>query len=354
MRLLVITLALFVATGPLQAQDADPDPIKTALGTMRRGGYQAATQIAAGIMVKAPKEHCPGTALWLGQMRKALAPLDLNKPPASWPALDLDALLYKNPAFWRMVFETYQGDPMLWTLVAGLQMAAGEGYHASDTLRMVIHSPNRPQVIRRTLAQVHGPIGNLLKLSQTRLRQGFPLHDKGDFEGAIKIYKEVLASWPQEGWAHFELGQSVRAQQMKKDPATAQLSNEHHAACRRHNPRMWKAWQGSGKVLEGLRGLKLKMLPAWAKMEQGKELPAAFGDIAAGAQQAELHSIAILARMLAADHQGKAGEGYHAFMAKSLRALAPGEAIEALLVDIQKPDRKLFSPARHERPVPPK
>ena len=142
---------------------------------------------------------------------------------------------------------------------------------------------------------------------------------------------------------------------MKKDPKQALAVNAHHAACRRHNPLMWQAWQGSDRtVINGLMGLKLRLLPAWAKMMQGRDLTNAFSDIAAGAQQAGLHQMAIFSAMLATDHRGKYAEGYHALIAKSLRALAAGKPTEALLEAIVKPGRKLFSPAKHEKPAQPK
>ncbi len=96
MRHLLITIVLLVPSfNPLLAQEPvqPADPMRSALASMRRQGLSATTQIVTGIMARAPKEHFPGTAAWIVQHRAALLTIDPNKPPATWPRLDLDNLV---------------------------------------------------------------------------------------------------------------------------------------------------------------------------------------------------------------------------------------------------------------------
>ena len=90
---------------------------------------------------------------------------------------------------------------------------------------------------------------------------GIALYDHGDKAGAIKKYRDALAVWPQNSFAHYELGFTLRALAMaakgekvpknglKIQPGDKSLKlpevEQHFTRSRRHDPLRWEAYQGS-------------------------------------------------------------------------------------------------------------
>src|SRR2546425_438669 len=72
-----------------------------------------------------------------------------ESPPDKWPALDVDALVSRNPNFWRAYFEIAPGDPGLMLLHAGLLLSAGEATRASYLLVVAGQRPGVPKEIQQ-------------------------------------------------------------------------------------------------------------------------------------------------------------------------------------------------------------
>src|SRR5579883_2552972 len=109
------------------------------------------------------------------------------------------------------------------------------------------------------------------KKSNALVEQGIKLHDQGDYAGALKKYDEALALWPANGFAHYERGTTLYAQELvaageKVPPPGTVLVNSGRkpsaavaaafARARRHDPLQRYAYQGDDpEVLRGLQAL---------------------------------------------------------------------------------------------------
>lgn len=345
-------LAAMLCAAPATGQEAPTPPasVPEALVAMRKDVWGFVDLFVKSQLAVDPAQY-PGIAAWvadLDALRRAIA----DKPPAEWQ-VDPDKLTTSNPNYWAMVYEVYPGDPMLLNLTAALRMMGGEGYRARHCTALAECAPGRPALLRRNTGRLNWWLHQLFRLSREAIQHGIAKHDARDFDGAIAIYRAHLAEWPQDGLAHYELGQSL----MARDPKSILEADAPHvteyALSRRHHPMEWMAWQGLGTdMVEKMGILRSDVTPAWTAIQQRTADAAAVARFSEGVQKLAVHDLALIARQTLAGMQLGYSKADRECIATSLRALVPGEVTEKTIGRLSGPEPPIRSITRFEGPAP--
>ena len=292
----------------------------------------------------------PGIKSWLEDYHKVINSLPLNKSNEDWGPLDLDALVSKNPHFWRMTYEIFPGDPGLMLLHASLLMAGGELTRAGQIASLAIQRPGIPKPF---LAGFNSILSHLQKVNEKAnavVFAGIKLYDEGDYGGALKKYQDAIDTWPQNSFAWYEAGLTMMQQERiatgKKPLANDQvalhsdekLSKEvQHAfqQARIHDPLQQKAYQSDDKeVLAAFSVLNKKAFPAWEKMNQNRNKPSSeesLTELAAAFQEAQLHELALASRQMLIVRRNRFLAEDQPFIAASLRKLIPEDESDTII-----------------------
>ena len=340
-----IWLACLVAAS---GQTPPPDDVAKTMDSARANGWRLA-QISIQNLEAGKSDDFPGIACWLKDLDRATKGIDLKVSSDKWPAIDTDALVDHNPNFWRAYYEIAPGDPGLAMLHGGLLLTAGEATRASHLAAVALQRPGIPKPVQQGLEYLIASAQSYGAKSNDLVTRGTKLHDKEDYEGALKEYRAALALWPQNGWAHYEVGYTLREQKMvqagqKKLPPNTIVENgpqnapEVEAAfarSRKYDPLQWKAYQGSDpEALKALFPLAKKGMPAWQKLIKNvkqKQKDEVLEDLAAALQEAGIHDLALATRQILVARRKTYAPADHPFITTSLRKLAPGKQTEQIL-----------------------
>jgi tetratricopeptide (TPR) repeat protein len=235
---------------------------------------------------------------------------------------------------------------------AGLLLACGEATRAQYVTQFYHFRPGIPKSIDSVLASLAHAARQAAKPSDAATQAGVELFDAGDYAGAVKKYREALRLWPQNGWAWYELGFTIRTQQWAaagvktaplnsvriNDTVTAKFSPEVAAAfadSRRHTPFQFMAYQGGDQaVIQGFMALVQKVQPAMKTLGEANDqatVDQALQQLAEGCQEAGIHEMALVCRQILVARRGRYDRSDHPFIAASLRKLVPGPETEAVL-----------------------
>jgi hypothetical protein len=346
---LVLLVGLSLALNHSPAGDRPATSPSKELNAARETGWRLALVVVEKLEPSDAKKF-PGIRTWLDDFRKMTKGIDPDTHPARWPALDVDALVSQNPNFWRAYFEIAPGDPGLALLHAGLLLSAGEATRASYLIAVARQRPGIPKEIQKGFQAILAHAQKVAERPDALIRQGIKLHDKEDYDGALRKYREALALWPQSGLAHFEIGLSLYHKQLiaagEKPPSAdsvivnaGQKPNAAvagaYASARRHDPFQFKAYQGAdAEVLRGLKALVKKGLPAWQKLAANRDKLVeneTLQQLTAGCQEANIHELALVVRQVLVARRGRYDPTDHPFFSTSVRKLAPGRQTEEVL-----------------------
>jgi hypothetical protein len=315
-----------------------------------RGAGWEVTLVVVGKLEAGAQKMSPGIRAWLKDFRKASRGIDVKIAADKWPAMDIDALVSRNPNFWQAYYEIAPGDPGLMLLHAGLLLSAGEATRSSQLIVVAGQRPGIPKALQERFETLLAHTQKVAEKPGVLIEQGIKLHDKGDHAAAIKKYKEALSLWPQSGFAHYEFGLSLRCQELiaagEKPPATDDVivnggpknSKEVTAAfarARQHDPLQFRAYQGDDEALiRGLLALVKSGVPAWEKLVKNRQKQVddeILQQLAAAFQEANIHELALAVRQILAARRGRYVPDDHPFIAASIRKLAPGAQTEMVL-----------------------
>jgi tetratricopeptide (TPR) repeat protein len=294
----------------------------------------------------------PGTQAWLADYRVAAKKFQNPPKPGQLPSLDVDKLVTHNQNFWLAHYEVAPGDVGLNCLHAGLLLAAGEARRAQCLLAIAEQRPGIPAEFGKNIGILIAHCDKAGEGSNALVAESIELHDAGDYAAALTKLNEAIALWPQNGFAHYELGLTLYQQQAKaagKEPSAntstkVQINSglpqskevlAEYALARRHDPFQFRAWQGTDQeVIQGLMALLKKGMPAWEKLMETRPKPVAdetLEQLAAALQESGTHDLALVARQVLIARRGRYDRPDHPFMSASLKKLAPGDEIDALL-----------------------
>jgi tetratricopeptide (TPR) repeat protein len=316
----------------------------------RQASWMLTSQLIK-VLDEGDADKWPGTQTWLKDFRDQTKGIGKDMPVAKWPAVDLGKLVDHNPNFWRMYYEIAPADPMMTLIHAGLLLSQGEAMRAAYVLELGQHRPGIPKEAKQAMQALQHTAIAALKETNALTNEGIKLFDQGDYDGALKKYREALAICPQNGSTNYELGYTLRTQAAiaRGEPVgkqgevkvngTFNDSPEVTAAfaqSRRHDPLQFMAYQGKDpEVIKAFLAMAKTVRPAWKTLREkgisAEEEYHALKDLSEGFSEAGVHDLALFARQLmAARRNGYAPEDYPILVA-GLRKLAPGEAIEAVL-----------------------
>jgi tetratricopeptide (TPR) repeat protein len=324
------------------------------LANARQFGWRAAAPLMDNLGQSDAKKF-PGLQAFYKDYRKVGKDVRPDRPPDQWPPIDTDALLTRNPNFWRAGFEIRPGDPAWLYTQAGLLLSAGEAARAQQVLVLARQSRGLPREVRKAVEQMLRVAEQVIRDANEAVASGIELYDRGDKPGAMKRYRDALTIWPQNAFAHYELGLTLRARAMEargepvpklgtiqvneKLPETPEVE-DHFARSRQHDPLRWQAYQGSGPdVLSRLMALQpcLKAWEAIASSGDRRVTDDLLAQFAEGCQQAGIHDLALVAKQLVVARRGHLSRDDHAFISMSLRKLVPGPQAEATLRFLDNP-----------------
>jgi tetratricopeptide (TPR) repeat protein len=345
----VFALAALLASALLPQPAIAAEAISD-LDAARRTGWKTAFTVIEKLDEGDHKDF-PGIEAWLKDFRKQTQGLDCKAAPEKWPAVDIEALVTHNPNFWRAQYEIRPGDPGMGLLHAGLLLGCGEAARAMHVIEFYGFRPGIPKEIGGALAGLHQVTKQARKKADALTEAGIELFDKGDYAGAVKKYRESLKVWPQNGWAYYELGYTLRTQEqiaagekpmlgnaIQINPKNAKFSAEVSAAfsnSRRYAPFQDMAYQGNDQaVIQGLFALGKKVQPAMKaliKADDPASLARASQQLSEGCQEASIHDLALVSRQLLVACRGRYDPSDHPFITTSLRKLAPGPETDATL-----------------------
>jgi hypothetical protein len=342
------------STAPVEASihtvepEALPEALDEATPTLdesRRAGWTFASH-ALKRLDEADNEDFPGIEGFLKNIRILRDCVDPAEPSSAWVEFDVDGLVSRNPHFWATVYEIAPGDPGIIIIHAGFLLSAGESRRASILLALTRHCPDPGEQMRAVFAGMHGQASLVLREGEQMVAEGVKDFDEGDREAALAQFEKATSLWPQNGLAHYETGLTILAEELEADGATAEPGTiwlnadpkygvqaaPHFAAARRHDPLLWRAYQGNDPDLIGaILPLGEHVIPAWGKILADDVDDEVLMDFAKGCQDAELDELALIARQVIVARRGRFEPSDHPFIAKSLRRLAPSEVTEATL-----------------------
>jgi hypothetical protein len=347
-RLLVITAGIVVcmsAAGPRAQVDASPHELHKG----RQSGWRMA-QLVIEKLQKIDATKFPGIHAWLKELQDATQGVDVNVAPDKWPALDLDKMVTRNPMFWRAYYEIAPADPGLMLLHASLLLTAGE---ATRTIHLVLVAGQHrsvPAELFETFDVLLANAQTAHKASNEIVFAGNKLFDQKDFAGALKKHQEALKLWPQNGFAHYEYGLTLReveraaAGEKPIEPdkliinAGIENSPEVDAAfakARKHDPFQIKAYQGKDQaVIRGFMAMVKTGLPAWRRIvsdRKSKVDDAVLIEFAGACQDARIDELALAVRQVCVARRGRYKSEDHPFITTSLKRLAPGKETDETL-----------------------
>lgn len=335
-------LCLGAGAGLAQVRDAraaDSPAVRT-FQDARRQGWQGALLIL-GALENSDAKSFPGIRAFAEDCRSVERIVNARMTADRLPAVDADVMVTRNPNFWRAFYETAVADPAFLYLYAGLLMTGGEAHRAAYVLILARQRPGVPKDVRRNNQLLLDQALAVIEEGDRAVQAGIKVFDAGDLDTAARAYREALAWWPQNSWAEYELGFTLRTREearnagasRKSAPAWPPEALDHFAASRRHDPLRWEAYQGNERdMTEAMLSLKQRVLPAWDKIKTDAGVD---DDVllrfAEGCQSAGIHDLALVARELVVARRGRYSPADHPFISTSLRKMAPGDRAELTL-----------------------
>jgi hypothetical protein len=335
---------LLLWVGLAQGQDSGKTTISSnpkLVFQLRKAGWTTAIEMLSKIE-KADKEKFPGIHDFAAEVRRIERRIDASKPKHEWNLFEASSLIHQNPNFWRAMYETDPNEPAFQFVHFGLLLTSGEIDQSRNVIHLLLHNTTIQKQDRDRLKWFDSLTSQMLADIFRHLSQGIKLHDAKDFEAAIKIYEDVLKTWPQCSSAQYEIGYSKRMGQ--GDPGV------HFANCRRLNPLNLAAHQGSYSPDVFLARQQVdQVIQLWnsnikKKTTIGDDILLRFSEGCQSAAPIEprFHELALTARQVLVARKGKYDIQDYEFIARSLRELAPGDTTEETIRRLQDQSIELF------------
>jgi hypothetical protein len=322
------------ATDPKGANAGGPAIAKTPgtrLAAARRYGWQVAEYVVKNLE-SSDERRFPALRAFARDYREATKGLDTSAPPGSWPAIDLDKLVARNPNFLRAQYEVRPGDPGWMSLHVGMLLGAGEVTRARQFLLVARQRKGVPQWMREAFEALQKLSDAVLEDADLAAESGVKAAEAKEDDEAIRRFEEALATWPNNARAHFELAQVLRLRALvEKDPkvkaAMTATIEDHLARARRHDPMLVQAYQGPSRaMLDHMLALRMAQ-PCWGQLDTGEHkfvadtLLLQFSEACA---KADVHDLALAARQIVISRRGFVDLSDLGFIEGSLDALVPG------------------------------
>ena len=312
----------------------------------RQMGVTMAQLFNQGLTTHADDDF-PGTTAWLKGDGKIFDDLDKDHPTDDWRHLDAEKRVLHSPEFWQMYYEVAPADEGLAMLQAGCLLACGESKRATAVLRIVLMRGDVNPDMKKYFVAVMRSAEDFNRPSYAIVQDGLKLHDAGKFDTALEKYDEALKLWPQNGWAHYEQGFTLR---MKSDDFRSSHQDiaevlRAFAKSRRFDPFQFAAWQGHKDAVPGMVTMMTEVHPLWDKclksldFQMTDEELKKFGE---QLQEAQVDDLALVTRQVLVSRRGRYAPEDHPFISLSLRRLVPDDRTEKTLGKLAGSTLKAF------------
>lgn len=318
----------------------------------------------------------PAIAAWLRDYEKVRQDVEAVAPESSFPKLDSEKLVTRNPNFWAASFEVAHGDPGFALLHSSLLLCGGEAQRAAVFAALGLQRPDVPEDFRQALGEIIAHARAAQARSFALVQAGVKLHDARTFGAALEKYDQALAEWPANGWAAYERGLTLRMKalaEVEAPLATEGLTGPGEdlpsdppeviaafAQARRHDPFQIMAYQGEDpQIVARLMTLVRVGLPIWETIRKQPDSPVTreqLRDLSEACRDAEIPDFAVGVRQQLLARNFRLHPDDTVLVARCLRQLAPA-SVDLVLARLESeatlPSRLIVDTGHSVEPLHP-
>ncbi len=345
----LVTIVLLVCLGlsgaPARSATAESFP---ELQAAQRAAWETLGILAQGMTGSDPRRF-PGLDAWLKEYRSLGG--FIGKPPQNAPLRKLDPERYvtRSSTFWRAYFEQAPGDACTLLWHGALLLAGGEASRAAYVLLLARQAQDVEKPIAEAIDGLLEHAHLVVQRGAQRVAEAAKLHDEGDPAASADRLRTLIAAWPANALAHYELALAYASRQYsdagRKPPARARLSIHSdlpasaevasaYARARAHDPLLIRAYQGNETAAgDVLLVLGKSVRPLWdiiARDTQAGASDETLWKLADALRDAGLAELSLTAAQVLIGREGSYDDADRKFIAENLKRLAPG-AVEAVL-----------------------
>jgi tetratricopeptide (TPR) repeat protein len=126
----------------------------------------------------------------------------------------------KNADYWRACMEMQAGNQLITATKVFILVAQGELDYANQYLDIVDMFSKSGNIPNRYLEELKKRMQLFSNQLNKEIQKGIEQHDKGNYQTAIDIYKNILSIYPKSAWALYELYYSQNALEVKENKMT--------------------------------------------------------------------------------------------------------------------------------------
>ncbi|MCB0402967.1 MAG: hypothetical protein KDD41_12845 [Flavobacteriales bacterium] len=117
----------------------------------------------------------------------------------------IEDLTDKNPDYWRAVLEMSSGNQLIPFTKACMHIEKGELGIAQNLLFIMNFFSEENTLPAMYMTEISRKIDLILADLTVEINKGMALHDKGKYNEAIKLYENLLKTFPYSAWLNYEL-----------------------------------------------------------------------------------------------------------------------------------------------------
>jgi hypothetical protein len=346
-RFIHIVLMSCLCLASAQAGSATTAPFPE-LQAAQRAAWDTVGILAHGMTGSDPRRF-PAIHAWLKEYR-ALGG-SIGKPPqnAPLPKLDPQRHVSRSVVFWRAYYEQAPGDAFTLLWHGALLLASGEASRAAYVLLLARQARDTEKPILEAIDGLLEHTQLVVQRGAQHVAEAAKLHDEGNPAAAAARLQALIAAWPANALAHYELALTAVSRQYveagRKPPPRGRLSihtelppsaeaASAYTRARAHDPLLIRAYQGNETPAgDVLLVLGKTVRPLWdiiARDTQAETRDETLWQLADALQDAGIFELSLTAGQVLVGREGSYDDGDRKFIAENLKGLAPG-AVDPVL-----------------------
>ncbi|MFI5149175.1 MAG: hypothetical protein ACHQRM_05535 [Bacteroidia bacterium] len=141
-----------------------------------------------------------------------------RKGPSAFP-VNVHALCDSSSSYWRAVMEMSLGNELIPLSKTMLYVANGEFDIAKQYAELLKPFSGEKTIATLYIRELAWRLDEFNKELNGRMQRGLEMHDAGNYDGALVVYKGINTEYPNSAWVHYELYYSgnKKAMEEKKD-----------------------------------------------------------------------------------------------------------------------------------------
>jgi hypothetical protein len=340
-RLAQILLVSCLLAAGAQAWSAAAEPFPE-LQAAQRAAWETVGILAHGMTGSDPRRFT-GINAWLKEYRSLGGAIGKPPPNAPLPRIDPERHIARSAVFWRAYFEQAPGDAFTLLWHGALLLGSGEASRAAYVLLLARQARDTEKPILEAIDGLLEHAQSVVQRGAQHVAEAAKLHDEGNPAGAAVRLRALIAAWPANALAHYELALTAASRQYtdagRKPPPRARLSIHtdlppsaevlaEYARARAHDPLLIRAYQGTETPAgDVLLVLGKTVRPLWdiiARDTQAETRDETLWQLADALQDAGIAELSLTAGQVVIGREGSYDESDRKFIAANLKSLAPG------------------------------